>query len=81
MSISLDLPLELEGKLCTEAARLNLPLSEYILRVLMMRQVLSSSNITELSQGLLLHSLIHANPSLIYPSGLTRLKWCVTADC
>lgn len=42
MSISLDLPLELEGELCTEADRLNLPLSEYILRVLMMRQVLSN---------------------------------------
>jgi hypothetical protein len=34
MSIHLDLPPELESQLSTEAWRLNLPLSEYILRVL-----------------------------------------------
>lgn len=38
MSISVDLPPELESELCTEASQLNLPLSEYILRVLLMRQ-------------------------------------------
>lgn len=34
MSITLDLPLELEKELADEAARLNLPLSEYALRIL-----------------------------------------------
>jgi hypothetical protein len=34
MSIHLDLPPELKSQLSTEALRLNLPLSEYILRVL-----------------------------------------------
>ncbi|MGV0024643.1 hypothetical protein [Phormidesmis priestleyi] len=42
MSIRLDLPPELESELSTEASRLNLPLSEYILRVLSTRQVLSN---------------------------------------
>ncbi len=37
MSIRLDLPLDLENELSTEAARLNLPLSEYILRLLSVR--------------------------------------------
>jgi hypothetical protein len=41
MSIRLDLPLDLESELSTEATRLNLPLSEYILRVLSVRPVLS----------------------------------------
>jgi hypothetical protein len=34
MSITLDLPQELEEELSAEAARLNLPLSEYVLRLL-----------------------------------------------
>ncbi len=38
MSITLELPLELESELSTEAKRLNLPLSEYLLRVLLTRQ-------------------------------------------
>ncbi|MCL1473189.1 hypothetical protein [Argonema antarcticum] len=38
MSISVDLPPELESELSTEASQLNLPLSEYILRVLLIRQ-------------------------------------------
>ncbi|BBD65210.1 hypothetical protein NIES4072_11210 [Nostoc commune NIES-4072] len=42
MSINLDLPPELENQLFTEAARLNLPLSEYILRILSVRQVLAN---------------------------------------
>ncbi|MFB2877550.1 hypothetical protein [Floridanema aerugineum] len=37
MSINVDLPPELESELSTEASQLNLPLSEYILRVLSMR--------------------------------------------
>lgn len=41
MSIYLDLPSELECELSTEASRLNLPLPEYILRLLSTRQVLS----------------------------------------
>ncbi|WP_017316159.1 hypothetical protein [Mastigocladopsis repens] len=40
MSINLNLPPELENELCTEASQLNLPLSEYILRILSTRQVL-----------------------------------------
>ncbi|MCC5658609.1 hypothetical protein LC608_16755 [Nostoc sp. XA010] len=42
MSINLDLPPELENELFTEASRLNLPLSEYILRILSLRQVLAN---------------------------------------
>jgi hypothetical protein len=34
MSLVLDLPAELETELSTEAARLGLPLSEYVLRLL-----------------------------------------------
>ena len=41
MSISLDLPMDLESELSTEASQLNLPLSEYILRVLSVRPALS----------------------------------------
>ncbi len=42
MSIRLDLPLEIESELSTEASRLNLPLSEYILQILSVRPVLSN---------------------------------------
>jgi hypothetical protein len=42
MSIHLDLPPELESQLSTEVLRLNLPLSEYILRVLSIAEVLSN---------------------------------------
>jgi hypothetical protein len=42
VSITLDLPPELESELYTEASQLNLPLSEYILRILSTRQVLAN---------------------------------------
>lgn len=42
MTISLNLPPELESELSTEASCLNLPLSEYILRILSTRQVLKN---------------------------------------
>lgn len=42
MTISLDLPPELESELSSEASRLNLPLSEYIVRILSARQVLEN---------------------------------------
>jgi len=42
MSIRLDLPLDLENELSTEALRLNLSLPEYILRVLSVRTVLNN---------------------------------------
>ncbi|NJL90527.1 MAG: hypothetical protein HC916_12615 [Coleofasciculaceae cyanobacterium SM2_1_6] len=42
MSINLDLPTELESQLTSEASQLNLPLSEYILQILSIRQVLSN---------------------------------------
>ncbi|MGF1991664.1 MAG: hypothetical protein RMY62_027875 [Nostoc sp. ZfuVER08] len=42
MSINLDLPPELENELSTEASQLNLPLSEYILRILSVRQVIAN---------------------------------------
>jgi len=42
ISIQLELPPELESQLSAEALRLNLPLSEYILRVLSIGQVLSN---------------------------------------
>ncbi|MEH2056615.1 MAG: hypothetical protein V7K97_10765 [Nostoc sp.] len=38
MSINLNLPSELENELHTEASQLNLPLSEYILRILFTRK-------------------------------------------
>lgn len=37
MSISIDIPSSLETELATEASNLNLPLSEYILRILSSR--------------------------------------------
>jgi hypothetical protein len=42
MSLSLDLPPELESELSAEASQLNLPLPDYILRILSVRQVLSN---------------------------------------
>ncbi|MDF5720812.1 MAG: hypothetical protein PUP91_10070 [Rhizonema sp. PD37] len=42
MTLSLNLPPELESELSTEASRLNLSLSEYILRILSKRQVLEN---------------------------------------
>lgn len=42
MSISLDLPSELEHELSSEAARLKLPLAEYILRILSVRPSLQN---------------------------------------
>ena len=42
MSITLDLPQELEKELADEAARLNLSLSEYALRVLVTGRVAAS---------------------------------------
>ena len=39
MTISLDLPKELEQELSTEAAQINLSLSEYIVHLLSVRQV------------------------------------------
>jgi hypothetical protein len=37
MNINLDLPQDLESELSDEASQLNLPLSEYILRILLFR--------------------------------------------
>ncbi len=42
MIVQLELPPELESQLSTEALRLNLPLSEYILRVLSIGKVLNN---------------------------------------
>ncbi|NJL65107.1 MAG: hypothetical protein HC903_29125 [Methylacidiphilales bacterium] len=42
MTIRLELPPELENALFTEAAKLNLPLPEYILRLLSTRQILNN---------------------------------------
>lgn len=42
MTISLDLPSDLENELSDEAAQLNLPLPEYILRVLSFRPFLQN---------------------------------------
>lgn len=43
MTITLSLPPELEHALSSEASRLNLPLSEYILRILSTRQILENA--------------------------------------
>ncbi|PZO39969.1 MAG: hypothetical protein DCF17_12615 [Shackletoniella antarctica] len=42
MTISLELPSELENELSTEASQLKLPLAEYILRVLSFRPFLQN---------------------------------------
>jgi hypothetical protein len=42
MNINLNLPPELENELHSEASRLNLPLSEYILRILFTRTVIDN---------------------------------------
>jgi hypothetical protein len=42
MNITLELPLELEDELSTEASQLRLPLAEYILRVLSFRPFLQN---------------------------------------
>ncbi|AFZ61018.1 hypothetical protein H6G54_29490 [Anabaena cylindrica FACHB-243] len=42
MSINLNLPPELENELHTEASQLNLPLYEYILRILSTRKVVDN---------------------------------------
>lgn len=42
MSITLDLPEELAGELSAEAARLGLPLPEYVLRLLATSRVLAN---------------------------------------
>ena len=42
MNICLDLPLDLERELTTEASQLNLPLTDYIFQVLSVRQVMSN---------------------------------------
>ena len=46
MSIRLILPSELESELSIEAARLNLPLPEYILRILSTRQFVGNPSKT-----------------------------------
>jgi hypothetical protein len=46
MSITLDLPQELESELATEAAQLGLPLSEYVLRLLSTRSLVGPSPTT-----------------------------------
>lgn len=43
MNITLDLPSELECELANEASELNLPLAEYILRVISFRSFLQNS--------------------------------------
>lgn len=67
MSISLDLPLELESELSTEASRLNLPLSGYILQVLSVRSVLSDSPRTgaELVAYWQAEGIINSRPDII----------------
>ncbi|MCU0569356.1 MAG: hypothetical protein MUF49_22620 [Oculatellaceae cyanobacterium Prado106] len=42
MTINIELSLELENELSSEASQLNLPLSEYILRILSTRKALDN---------------------------------------
>jgi hypothetical protein len=49
VTITLDLPMELERELSQEAARLGLPLAEYALRVLASSRALQSSASTRLT--------------------------------
>lgn len=66
-SIQLELPPELESQLSTEALRLNLPLSEYILRVLSIGQVLNNPPKTgaELVAYWQSEGVIHSRPDII----------------
>ena len=67
MSISLDLPLELESELSTEASRLNLPLSGYILQVLSVRPILNESPKTgaELVAYWQAEAIINSRPDIL----------------
>lgn len=42
MSITIELPPELENKLSTEASQLNLSLSDYILRILLSKEIVKN---------------------------------------
>jgi hypothetical protein len=66
MSILLDLPLELERELSTEAERLNLPLPDYILRVLSIKPPLTHSPKTgaELVAYWQREGIIHSRPDI-----------------
>ncbi len=67
MSILLDLPVELERELSTEAARLNLPLSDYILHVLSIKPLLANPPKTgaELVAYWQREGVIHSRPDII----------------
>lgn len=73
MSISL-VPQELESELCAEAIQLNLPLSEYILRILSMRQVLANPPKTgaELVAYWQSEGIIHSRPDITDSQGHAR---------
>jgi hypothetical protein len=66
MNIRLDLPSKLENELATEAAQLNLPLPDYILRILSTRQALSNSPKTgaELVAYWQSEGVIHSRPDI-----------------
>ncbi len=67
MSIVLELPPELESELAVEAARLQLPLSEYALRLLVTRTHSDSKPITgaELLQYWQNADLVGSRPDII----------------
>jgi hypothetical protein len=74
MSISLELPPELENQLHHEASKLNLSLSEYILRILSTRQVLENppKNGTELVAYWESEGIINSRPDINDSQAYTR---------
>ncbi|BAS54548.1 hypothetical protein NIES2135_01970 [Leptolyngbya boryana NIES-2135] len=67
MTLNLNLPPELEHELFTEASQLNLPLTEYVLRILTARQV--SENLPKTGAELVAYwqreGVINSRPDII----------------
>ncbi|MDZ8237712.1 MAG: hypothetical protein RMZ69_11160 [Nostoc sp. ChiQUE01a] len=74
MSINIDLPPELENELSTEACELNLPLSEYILRILSVRKVIANPPKTgaELVTYWQSEGIINSRPDITDSQGYAR---------
>ena len=75
MSIVLELPPELESELAVEAARLQLPLSEYALRLLVTRPHSDSKPSTgaELLQYWLNADLVGSRPDITDTAAYSRI--------
>jgi hypothetical protein len=74
MTLNLNLPPELEHELSTEASQLNLPLTEYVLRILTARQV--SENLPKTGAELVAYwqreGVINSRPDIIDSQAYAR---------